>query len=149
MLPTCWSWSGKRVPARLVAVVDTDAARLRHFVAERGYTGRTFGSLEEYLAADICRNTMVVTPTIHHRPHAMALVRAGHRVLLEKPLTGTLEGDIACCEELDRQYPDSLMLAFQRRYDGALAYGRELMHQGDRSCLQDLLRARRLRPTSG
>ena len=115
---------------KLVAVVDTDPARLQHFVAERGYTGRTFGSLEEYLAANICRYTMVVTPTIHHRPHAMALVRAGHRVLLEKPLTGTLEGDIACCEELDRQYPNSLMLAFQRRYDGALAYGRELMQQG-------------------
>ena len=115
---------------RLVAVVDTDPARLKSFVAERGYTGRTFSSIEEYLVADICRSTMVVTPTVHHRPHAMVLVRAGHRVLLEKPLTGTLAGDIACCEELDRDYPNSLMLAFQRRYDGALAYGRELMQQG-------------------
>jgi myo-inositol 2-dehydrogenase/D-chiro-inositol 1-dehydrogenase len=60
----------------------------------------------------------------------MALVKAGHRVLLEKPLTGTLEGDRACCAELDRDFPNALMLAFQRRFDEALRYGRELVQQG-------------------
>jgi myo-inositol 2-dehydrogenase/D-chiro-inositol 1-dehydrogenase len=114
----------------LVGVVDTDSARLAAFAAQTGYAGRTFTSVEAYLAADVCRTTMVVTPTVHHGPHAMALVRSGHRVLLEKPLTGTLAGDLACCEELDRDYPSALMLAFQRRYDAALSYGRNLMQQG-------------------
>ena len=115
---------------RLTAVVDRDPARLRQFVEQTGYRGRTFDSLDAYVAAAVCRATAVVAPTEHHRAYAMALARAGHRVLLEKPLTGTLEGDIACCAELDRDYPNAVMLAFQRRFDAALAYGRDLMRQG-------------------
>ncbi len=120
---------------RLCAVVDSDAAKLKRFLSEFGtdefaYRGRTFASLDQYLEADVCRATMVVAPTEHHRPHAMALAKAGHRVLLEKPLTGTLEGDVACCAELDRSYPNAVMLALQRRFDQALAYGRDLMREG-------------------
>jgi len=115
---------------RLCAVVDRDAAKLKRFTDELWYEGRTFDSLDKYVAADVCRATIVVTPTAHHQPHAMALARAGHRILLEKPLTGTLEGDVACCSELDRDYPNAVMLAFQRRFDAALAYGRDLMRQG-------------------
>ena len=115
---------------RLTAVVDKDSSRVARFVHETGFSGQTFPSLEAYLEADLCKTSMVVTPTEFHGPHVMALVRAGHRVLLEKPLTGTLAGDIACCEELDRDYPNALMLAFQRRYDAALSYGRDLMRQG-------------------
>jgi myo-inositol 2-dehydrogenase/D-chiro-inositol 1-dehydrogenase len=73
---------------------------------------------------------MIVSPTESHREHASILVKAGHRVILEKPLTGTLEGDIEFCAELDRDHPNSLMLAFQRRFDGALAYAHELMTSG-------------------
>src|SRR5262245_13479880 len=116
--------------ARLCAVVDKDAAKLARFADELGYEGRTFDSVDKYVAADICRATMVVTPTEHHRPHAMTLAKAGHRVLLEKPLTGTLEGDMACCAALDRDYPNAVMLALQRRFDAPLAYGRDLMRQG-------------------
>lgn len=115
---------------RVRAIVDQDAARLRAFAGAAGFDGPLFTTLEEYLKADLCRATMVVTPTEHHQAHAMALVRAGHRVLMEKPLTGTLAGDVACCAELDRDYPNSLMLAFQRRFDPALAYGKQLVEQG-------------------
>ncbi len=115
---------------RLGAVVDRDSARLKRFVDDFGFAGATFDSLERYVAADLCRATVVVTPTEHHRTHAMTLAGAGHRVLLEKPLTGTLEGDLACSAELDRHYPHALMLAFQRRFDAALGYGRDLMQQG-------------------
>jgi len=115
---------------QVAGVVDRNPERLAKFVAETGYSGRTFTSLEAYLASGVCRATFVATPTEHHEAHAMALVRAGHRVLLEKPLTGTLTGDEHCCAELDRQFPDSLMLAFQRRFDGALAYAFELMRAG-------------------
>ncbi|HZO57576.1 MAG TPA: Gfo/Idh/MocA family oxidoreductase [Bryobacteraceae bacterium] len=115
---------------RLCAIVDVDAARLKSYAAEVGFTGPLFTSIDEYIAAKLCEATMVVAPTEHHRAHAMALARAGHRVLMEKPLTGTLEGDVACCTELDRDYPLSVMLAFQRRYDAALGYGKELVQQG-------------------
>jgi myo-inositol 2-dehydrogenase / D-chiro-inositol 1-dehydrogenase len=114
----------------LRAVVDQDAAKLARFVHELGYKGETFDSVEKYIEADPCRATLVAAPTAHHGVHAMALAKAGHRILLEKPLTGTLEGDLACCAELDRDYPNSVMLAFQRRFDAALAHGRDLMKQG-------------------
>jgi len=115
---------------RVCAVVDQDAARLKEFAADVGYGGPLFASIEEYIGAGLCTATMVVSPTEHHRAHAMALVRAGHRVLMEKPLTGTLDGDLACCEELDREYPRSLMLAFQRRFDAALGYAKQLVQEG-------------------
>lgn len=115
---------------RLAAIVDIDTAKTRRFAEETGCTARLFGSLEEYLASGVAKATMIVTPTEKHREHASKLVRAGHRVILEKPLTGSLEGDMAFCAELDRDAPNSVMLAFQRRFDGALAFGRELMHSG-------------------
>ena len=115
---------------RLCAIVDPDEARLKDFARELDFNGPLFPSVERYLDADLCRATMVVSPTEHHQSHAMTLVRAGHRVLMEKPLTGTLTGDLACCAELDRDYPDALMLAFQRRFDAALCYGKHLVQQG-------------------
>jgi myo-inositol 2-dehydrogenase / D-chiro-inositol 1-dehydrogenase len=58
------------------------------------------------------------------------LIRAGHRVLLEKPLTGSLEADRKFAAELDRDHPHALMLAFQRRFDEPLRYAKELMGSG-------------------
>jgi len=115
---------------RLRAIVDQDETRLKAVAASLDFQGPLFTSLDEYLRAGLCRATMVVSPTEHHHAHAMTLIRAGHRVLMEKPLTGTLSGDLACCAELDRDYPDSLMLAFQRRFDPALAYGKQLVDEG-------------------
>jgi len=115
---------------RLAAVVDIDTAKTARFAVETGCTAPLFSSIEEYMAEGVCAATMIVTPTEKHREHASALVKAGHRVILEKPLTGSLDGDIAFCAELDRDAPNAVMLAFQRRFDGALAYGREVMQSG-------------------
>ena len=115
---------------RVKAIVDSDESKMKAFAGSVKFTGQVFTSLAEYLEANVCRATMVVSPTEHHRAHAMTLVRAGHRVLMEKPLTGTLDGDLACSEELNREHPNSLMLAFQRRYDAALGYGKQLVQEG-------------------
>ncbi|MBM3728834.1 MAG: hypothetical protein FJW40_25830 [Acidobacteria bacterium] len=114
----------------LAAVVDRDPRTLERFRGETGYSGPVFESVEAYAAAGVCGASLVISPTEFHQAHAMHLVRAGHRVLMEKPLTGTLAGDLACCAELDRDYPNALMLAFQRRFDVALAYARDLANQG-------------------
>ena len=103
---------------------------LEGFASQYGLTARLFTSVQELANAGVCHATVVVTPTAKHREHATALIRTGHRVLLEKPLTGTLEGDRGFAAELDRDHPSALMLAFQRRFDAALGYARELMHNG-------------------
>jgi myo-inositol 2-dehydrogenase/D-chiro-inositol 1-dehydrogenase len=107
----------------LVAVVDSNPDRAARFTG----TCRTFSTIEELAASRICNATLVITPTEHHRAHATTLIRAGHRILLEKPLTGTLEQDREFAAELDRDHRESVMIAFQRRFDPALRYGRDLI----------------------
>lgn len=114
----------------VVGLVDADRDRAQRFAQEHGCTARIFTSVRELAEADVCRATMIVTPTERHREHATELIRAGHRVLLEKPLTGTLQGDREFAAELERDHPNALMLAFQRRFDAAISYARDLIQAG-------------------
>lgn len=115
---------------RVAALVDADVARARRFAVEAGLDAAVFGSVEELAGSGACDAVFVVTPTTLHREHTAALVKAGMRVLLEKPLTGSLAGDEEFCRELDAAHPDAVMLAFQRRFDPALQYAKELMARG-------------------
>ncbi len=114
----------------LVAVADASVERREKFAAAHGLTVPLFASVDELADAQVCQATVVVTPTEKHREHATRLIAAGHRVLVEKPLTGNLAGDREFATELDSGHPHALMLAFQRRYDEALQFARELMRSG-------------------
>ncbi len=115
----------------LAALVDMDIERARRFAAEIGVRIPVFESVEELAAAGVCDATVIVTPTETHGEVASTLIRAGHRVLLEKPLTGALESDRAFAEELDREHPQALMLAFQRRFDAPVEYAKSIMDRGN------------------
>src|SRR5438105_4201035 len=114
----------------LAALVDCDLDRARRFATQSRCDVPLFPSVDDLAEANICNATIIVTPTDHHREHATKLIEAGHRVLLEKPLTGTLEQDRAFDAELDRAHPESLMLAFQRRFDEPLQFAKQLMNAG-------------------
>jgi myo-inositol 2-dehydrogenase / D-chiro-inositol 1-dehydrogenase len=114
----------------LAAVADMDAERARRFTEDAGRRIPIFPSLDELAKAGICDATVIATPTDDHREHAATLISAGHRVLLEKPLTGSLEADREFAAELDRDHPRALMLAFQRRFDEPLKYTKKLMESG-------------------
>jgi myo-inositol 2-dehydrogenase/D-chiro-inositol 1-dehydrogenase len=114
----------------LVAVADSDAERADRALASIGRDLPVFNSVDALAEAGLCQATVVVTPTERHREHAKALIRAGHRVLLEKPLTGNLESDREFASELDREHPDAVMLAFQRRFDAPLRHAKALMDSG-------------------
>jgi len=114
----------------LAAFADRDTERARRLSDEFGLRIPIFSSIEELAKAGVCDATVVVTPTDHHREHATALIASGHRVLLEKPLTGTLEADREFAAELDRDHQHAVMLAFQRRYDEPLVYAKQLMEAG-------------------
>jgi predicted dehydrogenase len=114
----------------LAGLADLDIARPRRFLAEVGAEVPVFRSVDELAASGVAEAAVLVTPTGGHHEHAGRLVAAGQRVLLEKPLTGTLEGDRAFAAELDRDHPDAVMLAFQRRFDAPLAYAKQLMETG-------------------
>lgn len=112
------------------ALAEIDAERARRFNDDLGCRVPIFRSVEDLAKADVCNATVIVTPTEKHREHAATLIAAGHRVLLEKPLTGNLEEDRAFAAELDREHPNALMLGFQRRFDDPLVYAKRLANSG-------------------
>ncbi len=114
----------------LAGLADANAERRQAFAAQYAPGVPLFDSVEALAAANVCQATVVVTPTEHHRAHAQTLIQAGHRVLVEKPLTGTVEGDREFAAQLDAQHPHALMLAFQRRFDEGLQFARHLMTSG-------------------
>jgi myo-inositol 2-dehydrogenase/D-chiro-inositol 1-dehydrogenase len=116
---------------RVTALVDADVERARQFAREHGCDAAVLPSVAELAKAELCDAAVIATPTEKHREHAGALITAGLRVFLEKPLTGTLEGDEAFAAALDRDYPQAVMLGFQRRFDGPLRFAKELMESGE------------------
>jgi myo-inositol 2-dehydrogenase/D-chiro-inositol 1-dehydrogenase len=114
----------------VAAIVDPDADRARQIAASLQSAVPIFSSLQEFAKSGVADATVVVTPTADHRENAEILIAAGQRILLEKPLTGTLAGDSEFCAQLDRDHPNALMLAFQRRFDAPNQYAKELMQSG-------------------
>ncbi len=114
----------------LTAIAELDLERARAFNAGLDRQVPIFASVEELAHARVCDATVIVTPTASHREHAALMIAAGSRVLLEKPLTGTLAADREFSAELDRDHPQALMLAFQRRFDEPLRYAKELVESG-------------------
>jgi predicted dehydrogenase len=114
----------------LTALVDQDADRARSVAFDIGVDVPTFPSVEQFVKAGVADATVIVTPTDCHQRHAATLIAAGQRVLMEKPLTGALQADREFAATLDRDHPNSLMLAFQRRFDPPLQYAKELMQSG-------------------
>lgn len=114
----------------LVAVAEPDGERARRFLAGAQLDVPLFPSVDALAQSGVCNAAVVVTPTEKHREHAATLINAGYRVMLEKPLTGTLDADRDFATALDRDHPHALMLAFQRRFDQPLRYAKELMISG-------------------
>lgn len=119
--------AGETRACQVVAFADLDVSRGERLNADCDARIPVFASVDELAKSGVCNATVIVTPTDSHREHAAALIAAGHRVLIEKPLTGTLDADREFAAELDRRHPHSLMLAFQRRFDEPLVYARHLI----------------------
>jgi len=113
----------------LAAVVDADAQRAAKMAGELG-APHYFSSVENLAAAGVADAAVVATPTEMHRAHTQALIAAGMRVLLEKPLTESLDSDRSFAAWLDQQAPDAVMLGFQRRFDAPLIEAKKLIDEG-------------------
>jgi predicted dehydrogenase len=114
----------------VTALLDADEARAEVFRKQTGCQAPLFRTAAELAKSGLCNAALIATPTDQHREHAETLIRGGCRVLLEKPLTGTLEGDEAFAALLDREFPNALMLGFQRRFDAPLQYAKQLLDSG-------------------
>jgi myo-inositol 2-dehydrogenase / D-chiro-inositol 1-dehydrogenase len=112
------------------AIADLNVERARRIGEEVGIRVPIYSSVEELAKSGACDAVVIATPTENHREHAAALIATGKRVLLEKPLTGSLEADRAFAGELERDHPQAVMLAFQRRFDEPLRYAKQLAGEG-------------------
>ncbi len=120
----------------LVAVVDPHqdtAAR----VAGRLQEGQevkiyAFARVEDLARTGLADGAVIASRTRDHYGDARVLIDAGMRVLLEKPLTHSLESARAFTAYLegDARRKEALMLAFMRRFDQPLQAVKNLLDQG-------------------
>jgi len=120
---------------RLTAVATQDKKAAEAFLkmtggAKNGNAAPVFEDIREFAKPGLCDVTVIATNTPLHRAHATMMIEAGQRVFLEKPLTGTLEGDRAFAEVLEHEHPQALMLGFQRRFDAPTRYAKQLIDEG-------------------
>jgi len=100
------------------------------FLSQTGITAPIFDDIGALVKSDLCDVAVIATNTPLHREHALQTIQTGRRIFLEKPLTGTLEGDREFAALLEREYPDALMLGLQRRFDAPLKYAKQLIDEG-------------------
>lgn len=119
----------------LVAVVDPHGDLAARAVAQlqpgQEQTIDAFASVEELVAAQASDGAVIASRTADHAHHARVLVEAGQRVLLEKPLAGTLTEarDLATWLDGDEGRQRGVMQAFQRRFDPALLRVQRLLKE--------------------
>ena len=115
---------------RLTCVSTTDRKAADTFLSLTGGSTPVFDDIAGLATSGLCDVTVIATNTPLHREHSLLMIQAGQRVFLEKPLTGTLEGDRGYAELLEREHPQALMLGFQRRFDAPICFAKQLIDQG-------------------
>jgi myo-inositol 2-dehydrogenase / D-chiro-inositol 1-dehydrogenase len=115
---------------RLTCVSTTDKSAGAKFLAMTGSIAPVFDDIHGLAQSGLCDVAIVATNTSLHREHSLLLIRTGMRVFLEKPLTGSLEGDRDFARLLSYEFPQSLMLGFQRRFDAPTLFAKQLIDDG-------------------
>lgn len=115
---------------QLTCVSTTDRQAADNFLSLTRAETPVFGDISELAESDLFDVAVIATSTPLHREHALKMIRSGHQVFLEKPLTGTIEGDREFAILLEREYPRALMLGFQRRFDEPTLYAKSLIDDG-------------------
>lgn len=104
-----------RTPEAALAGVFDPRAQLATAVARR-YGVRSYDSLEQLLADETVEALHLCVPIAQHEPIAVAALRAGKHVLVEKPLASTVGSGrriLAAAGECGRR----VMVGYHKRYD--------------------------------
>ncbi len=113
--------------ARFVGAYDLDRKKAEAIAAKFG--GRVFDSLAQLLAEPNLDAVHVLTPVQHHVSHAIASLKAGKHVLLEKPVAETL-GDIALLKAAAQQANRVCMPAHNYIYVPSIRRAKRLLQSG-------------------
>lgn len=119
----------------LVAVVDTfgDTAQKVAQVLQKDQDTQihAFHSTSDLAQANLVNGALIASRTDDHESDARTLIDAGCRVLLEKPLTDSLESAQEFVNYLndDPVRKQGLMQAFMRRFDAPLVKAKSLLQE--------------------
>ncbi|WP_276353866.1 Gfo/Idh/MocA family protein [Cohnella caldifontis] len=115
--------------ADVVAVADVVPGRARQFADSLGLTeAASFDSHEELLKLDL-DGVSICTPNVSHHRTAVDSLRAGKNVLLEKPMSVTLEQAVEMVQA-SRAADRMLTIGFQPRYDPNMKKLQEIVQSG-------------------
>lgn len=123
MLPTLTRHPGVKV----VAAADPRADARARFESDFG--GRAYDSVQALCADPAVQAVYVATPHEHHAAHAIAALRAGKHVLVEKPMAVTLaeaHSMVAAASATGRQ----LVVGPSHSFDAPIARTRALIASG-------------------
>ncbi|MFG1871195.1 Gfo/Idh/MocA family protein [Micromonospora arborensis] len=114
---------------RLRWLCDLDVERARRVLGDYS-TVQVTDDLDTVLADDAVQAVAIATPAGTHLPVALAALRAGKHVLVEKPLAATYDEGRQLVEEADRRGL-TLMCDHTYCYTPAVLRIRELLHAGE------------------
>ena len=114
--------------AELVAVTDTAREKADEFAATYGVAG-VYDDLDALLAAEKPDVVHVCTPPGAHPAQAIAALRAGAHVVVEKPPAPSLD-ELDRMREAARAADRQLAVVFQQRTGTAAAHVRRLLQSG-------------------
>src|SRR5689334_13597822 len=114
---------------KLRHLCDLDVEKARRVLGEYS-TVRATSSLDEVLADPEVHAVAIATPAGTHLPVALAALRAGKHVLVEKPLAATYAEGLELVEEATKRGL-TLMCDHTYCYTPAVLRIRELLHSGE------------------
>ena len=111
----------------MAGAFSRDPENVRRFVDAQG--GRAYENLDALLRDDAVEVVAICSPPPEHVPQAVAALRAGKHVLVEKPIAATLD-EIDLLEREAEQAGRLCMPCHNYVYDPVLIRGRELAREG-------------------
>ncbi len=114
---------------RVVAVAEGDPVKRAKFAAAHGLDeGAQFADWRDLLTRPRLADAAIIAlPDAQHEESAVATLRAGYHLLLEKPIAPTLEGSLRVANAA-REAGVVLMLGYVLRHTAFFATVREILH---------------------
>ena len=113
--------------AKLVAVADNDLSRAKSFGEK--YSADGYGDYREMLVRDDIDAVAICTPSGLHAEEALAAIKAGKNVLLEKPMALSSKDCESIIEELNKT-DLKLGIVFQSRCSDDIHYLKQQIEEG-------------------
>jgi predicted dehydrogenase len=112
---------------RLLAVADVDGRRLKNRSERFGVKAfEDYRRLLDYPGIDVVG---ILTPPALHLEIALAAMQAGKHILLEKPITATLDEARVLCEK-SREFHGKICVAYNLRFARQVQLLRQLLETG-------------------